>query len=135
MAARSRTSVRERTPHVLLTPASYAQASDPNKFIRMVRDSPKRIREMQKRGFVSAKPEDLAADHDCFDVGDGAMRNGDLVAMVGDRELLERERKRKIVESRAQDKKVNAMLDKEFDLETDNAHHKQFVNGEEVDLA
>jgi hypothetical protein len=86
--------IRERTPRELEC-ASGATPKDDTKHTRWVRDKRERIRKHQQLGYEMAKEEHLGENHDGYKDGDGNIRNGDLVLMIGNREgVEEREQKR-----------------------------------------
>lgn len=73
----------------MITPAGGGEPVSPDVHTRWVRDTEKRIRQMEQQGFVKAEESDVRADHDGWKTTEGVIRNGDLILMKAQRERVE----------------------------------------------
>jgi len=95
--------VRERTPR-MVAPADNAEPVDANAHTRWVREDPRRIREMELKGYQIAKEEDVKPNHDGKKFEDGAIHKGDLILMITSREGVEEREKARINELKAMER-------------------------------
>ncbi len=114
--------VRERTPRSV-EPAGGGKPVDAGLHTRWVRNTPKRIREMERRGYVRAQTEDVVSDHEGYE-RDGQIENGDLVLMKVNRNHIEDRHKRLSEQNRTIDRSVNESLDAQGGLESLPGHGK-----------
>jgi hypothetical protein len=96
----------------LVMQAEGLPASKPEAHIRMVRNDPGRIAQMKRRGFRPATPDDV------LEVGRGyvegaEIHDGDLIAMVGSREEVEKRERDRIQLQEDADKKVSQKFDRD----------------------
>lgn len=94
-------------PHVIRR--DYCDLKDPGKSVWLVRDTPRRIQQMQKKGYTFVRPDEVK-DHDGA-VIDNVIRFEDRIAMKAPREIVEEQRKRRELEWKAQEQALEEDAD------------------------
>lgn len=116
---------REPGEDRLLAPAKNAKPQSADVHTRWVRDSDKRIRQMEQQGFVKADESDVQANHDGWKTPEGVLRNGDLILMKADRARVE-EKRTEINRFNADRERARVeQANKEFDSKTGHGQERK----------